>query len=176
MFPRFDDSISLSATTVLRSIIRQSLKPDDIIGEVERQLSRLEASYADMDAIETLLQHCISRYSTLYIVIDALDEFEKDERNILLQSLSSIISIPDSKARLFLVGRSSVSADIRKRFPDSQEKSADCHEVQADIETYTRDIITLKQRKQLISQDPTLAEEIVKALIDGANGMSVLAP
>ena len=36
VFPRFDDSISLSAATVLRSIIRQSLKPDDIIGEVER--------------------------------------------------------------------------------------------------------------------------------------------
>ncbi|KAF8867309.1 hypothetical protein BDZ45DRAFT_795029 [Acephala macrosclerotiorum] len=171
VFPRFDDSISLSATTVLRSIIRQSLKPDDVVGEVEKQLSRLETSYADMDTIETLLRHCISRYSTLYIVIDALDEFEKEERNVLLRSLSSIISVPDSKAKLFLVGRSSVSADIRKWFPATLEKSADCREVQADIEAYTREIITLKQREELISQDPALAQEIIKALIDGANGM-----
>jgi hypothetical protein len=182
VFPRFDDSISLSAATVLRSIIRQSLKPDDVTGEVERQLSRFETSYADMDTIETLLQHCISRFSTLYIVIDALDEFAKEERNVLLRSLSSIISVPDSKAKLFLVGRSSVSTDVRKWFPASQEKSVDCSEVQADIEAYTRETITLRQGGQLISQeqlilqDPALAEEIIKALIDGANGMSVLTP
>lgn len=171
VFPRFDDSISLSAATVLRSIIRQSLKPDDVTGEVERQLSRFETSNADMDTIETLLQHCISRVSTLYIVIDALDEFEKEERNVLLRSLSSIISVPDSKAKLFLVGRSSVSTDIRKWFPASQEKSADCRKVQADIEAYTRETITLRQGEQLILQDPALAQEIIKALIDGANGM-----
>ena len=119
MFPRFDDSISLSAATVLRSIIRQSLKPDDVSEEVERQLSKFKASYTDIDTIETLLQRCISRFSTLYIVIDALDEFEKEERNVLLRSLLSIVLLPDSKAKLFLVGRSSVSTDIRKWFPAS---------------------------------------------------------
>jgi len=176
VFPRFDDSISLSAATVLRSIIRQSLKPDDVTGEVERQLSRFETSYADIDTVETLLQHCISRFSTLYIVIDALDEFEKEERNVLLRSLLSVISVPDSKAKLFLVGRSSVSTDIRKWFPASQEKSVGGREVQADIEAYTRETITLRQREQLILQDPALAQEIIKELIDGANGMCVLTP
>lgn len=118
----------------------------------------------------------------LYIVIDALDEFEKEERNILLRSLSSIISVPASKAKLFLVGRSSVLADIRKCFPDSQEKSVDCFEVQADIEKYTRETIALRLGEQLVSQEqlvlhtPALAEEIIKALVDGANGMCVFTP
>lgn len=174
MFPRFDDSISLSSATVLKSIIRQSLNPDDVTGEVERQLSKFDASDADMDTIETLLQLCISRCSTLYIVIDALDEFEKEERKVLLRSLSSIISLPYSKAKLFLVGRSSVSTDIRKWFPASQEKSTDCDKVQADIEAYTQATITLKQEEQPISQNPTLAQEIIKALVGGANGMCVL--
>ncbi|KAH9207096.1 hypothetical protein DL95DRAFT_484257, partial [Leptodontidium sp. 2 PMI_412] len=183
VFPRFDDSISLSAATVLRSIIRQSLKPDDITGEVERQLSGFETTYVDMDTIDKLLQHCVNKFSTFYIVIDALDEFEKEERNVLLRSLSSIISIPNSKAKLFLVGRSSVSTDIRRWFPASQEKSTNCREVQADIEAYTRETITLRQgeqlipqeqvipQEQLILQDPALAQEIIEALIDGANGM-----
>jgi hypothetical protein len=65
----------------------------------------------------------------LHIIINALDEFEKEEYNVLLQSLSSIISFPYSKAKLFLVGQSSVSTDIQKWFPASQEKSADCCEV-----------------------------------------------
>jgi hypothetical protein len=176
VFPRFDDSVSLSAATVLRSIIRQSLKFDDVRGEVERLLSKVEASYADIETIEALLQHCICRFSSLYIVIDALDEFEKEERNVLLRSLSSIISLPDSKARLFLVGRSSVSMDIRKWFPNSQEKSADCREVQADIEAYTQETITIKQGEQLITEDSALAQEITNALMDGANGMCVLTP
>ncbi|KAG9237982.1 hypothetical protein BJ875DRAFT_480792 [Amylocarpus encephaloides] len=171
VFPRFDDSISLNAATVLRSIIRQSLKPDDVAGEVERHLSRFETPYVDMNTIEGLLKHCVSRFSTLYIVIDSLDEFEKEERNVLLQSLSSIISLPNSKAKLFLVGRSSVSADIQRWFPVVQEKSADCCEVQTDIEAYTRENIILRKGEQLIFQDPCLAQEIIKALINGANGM-----
>jgi hypothetical protein len=69
-----------------------------------------------------------------------------------------------------------VSTDIRKWFPASQEKSAGCREVQADIEAYTRETVTLRQVEQLILQDPALAQEIIKALIDGANGMCVLTP
>ncbi|CZR67042.1 uncharacterized protein PAC_16941 [Phialocephala subalpina] len=177
VFPRFDDSISLDAAAVLRSIIRQTLEPDNVTGEVERQLGIFKNSDADIDTIKTLLQHCISRFSKLYIVIDALDEFEKEQRNTLLRSLSFIISLPGSKAKLFLVGRSSVLMDIRRLFPASQEKSVDCREVQADIEVYTRENIALRQeeqlssQEQLILQDPALAQEIIEALINGADGM-----
>jgi hypothetical protein len=134
-----------------------------------------------MDTIEKLLQYCVGRFSTLYIVIDALDEFEKEERSILLRSLSTIISLPNSKAKLFLVGRTSVLMDIRRWFPDSQEKSANSREVQADIEAYTRETIALRQgrelfpQEQLIVQDPALAGEIIEALINGADGMYVLS-
>jgi hypothetical protein len=133
-----------------------------------------------MDTIETLLRHCISRSSKLYIVIDALDEFEKEQCNVLLRSLSSVISRPDSKAKLFLVGRCSLSMDTRRWFPASQEKSADCREAQVDIEAYTRETIALRQEEQLSPQerlilhDPTLAQEIIEALVDGADGMCVL--
>jgi len=180
VFPRFDDSISLDAATVLRSIIRQTLEPDDVTGEVESHLSKFKNSDADIDTIETLLRHCISRISKLYIVIDALDEFETEQRNVLLRSFSFIISLPDSKAKLFLVGRSSVLIDIRRWFPDSQEKSADCCEVKADIGAYIRETIALRQgeqvspQEQLILQDPAFAQHIIEALIDGADGMCVL--
>lgn len=139
-----------------------------------------------MDTIDRLLQHCITKYFTVYIVIDALDEFEKEERNVLLRSLSSLTSIPNSKAKLFLVGRSSVSTDLREWFPASHEKSTNCGEVQADIGAYTQETITLREGKQfipqqqlipqeqLIFQDPALSQQVTKALINGANGMYVL--
>lgn len=173
--------MSLSAATVLRSIIRQCLKPDDVTGQVEKWLSKLKDSDSDMDVIEALLKYCIFRFSKLYIVIDALDEFEQEQRNALLRSLSSIISPSHSKAKLFLVGRSSAAANVRRWFPASQEKSADSCEAQADIEAYIRETIALRQgeqlspQEQLILQDPSLGQEIIEALIDGADGMCVLA-
>jgi hypothetical protein len=135
-----------------------------------------------MDTIIKLLQYCARKFSPLYIVIDALDEFEKEERNSLLHSLLSIMSDPHSQAKLFLVGRSSVLPDIQRLFPGSQEKSASCCEVQADIEAYTRETIASRQREeffpqeQLILQDPSLAKEIIEALVSGADGMYVLIP
>jgi len=130
-----------------------------------------------METTKTLLQYCTSRFATLYIVIDSLDEFENDERNTLLRVLSSVISCPDSRTKLFLVGRGSMLADIRNWFPDSHEKSTDCGEVGLDIEIYIRENIALKQEEEipiherLMLEDPAMAEEIIKALINGANGM-----
>jgi hypothetical protein len=125
-----------------------------------------------------LLQYYIRRFSILYIIINILDKFEKEEHNVFLRGLLVIILFPDSKAKLFFVGRNNIVIDIRKWFLVSQAKSTDCCEVQADIEAYTREIITLKQgelisQEQLILQDPALAQEIIKALIDGANGIYV---
>lgn len=173
-FSRFDDSISLSAETVLRSIIRQSLQLDDVTGEIEKQLSDFENSYTDMYKIEKLLHCCISRFTTVYIVIDGLDEFEEVDRKILFQTLSSIISLPNSQAKLFLVGRSSISTDIQKWFPECQMKYVSCRDVQADIGTYIQQSIFLKlEEKDLMLHDPDLAREIIEALTKGADGMYV---
>lgn len=184
ILPRFDDSISLSGATILRSIIRQCLELSDVTGEVETQLRNFNNFDMDMNSIHVLLQYCVQRFSILYIVIDALDELEEGERSILFQHLSSIVSLPNSKAKLFLVGRTSVSTDIGRWFSISQMKSTDCHEVQADIEEYTREAIIARQsgsegeyiilEEQLILQDPALAQEIIQALINGADGMQVL--
>jgi hypothetical protein len=128
-------------------------------------------------ATEALLQYCTSRSATLYIVIDSLDEFENEERNILLRVLSSVISCPDSRAKLFLVGRGSVLATIRHWFLGFHEKSTDCDEVEIDIETYTRENIALRQEEEfpiherLVLEDPTMAQHIIEVLIKDANGM-----
>ena len=164
--------MSFSAATVLKSIIRQSLSPDDITGEIERQLSRLETSYnTETDIIKTLFQYCIRQFPIFYIILDALDEFEKKERNVLFRNFSSLTSLPNSKAKIFLVGRNSVTEDMRKWFPASQQKSTDCREVQADIEAYTRETINPRQREQPVLYDLTLTQEIVEALISGTDGM-----
>ncbi|KAH8680015.1 hypothetical protein BGZ60DRAFT_525207 [Tricladium varicosporioides] len=174
---RYDDSVSLSAISVLRSIIRQCLEPDDITEEVERQLSELNTYSKVIETTKTLLQYCTSKFAILYIIIDSLDEFETEERNTLLRVLSSVISRPDSIVKLFLVGRGSISEAIRKIFPGSHEKSTENNEVEVDIEIYIRENIALRQKEEisiderLILTDPAMDQEIIKVLINGANGM-----
>lgn len=130
-----------------------------------------------MKTVRALFQDCASRFATLFIIIDSLDEFEREERNILLRALSSVISRPDSSVKLFLVGRGSISATIRDFFPGSHEKSTNCGEVGVDIEAYIRENIAQKQEEEipmderLILEDPAITEEIIKALIDGADDM-----
>lgn len=38
-----------------------------------------------METIQTLFQHCTSRFATLYIVIDSLDEFDREERSFIFR-------------------------------------------------------------------------------------------
>ena len=147
VFPHFDDSISLRAETLLRSIIRQSLEFDKMISKEDiKMLRALEISYSSIDTVKTLLYHCSSRFSTFYIIIDALDEFDKDELQILFEGLSHIATSSTArfKVKLFLVGRDSISRNIRKRFPVSYYKSADCLQVQSDIAAYMKETITKK--------------------------------
>lgn len=134
---------------------------------------RLKNSSANLDIVEELLQCCLGRFSKLYIVIDSLDDFEKEHRSVLLKCLSSLTSVPGCKIRLLLVGRSSAFLDIQRWFQSYQEKSADCQEGLPNIESYIRGIIP-SLSKELFVEDAALYDELIKALTEGANGMCVL--
>lgn len=130
-----------------------------------------------METTKTLLQHCIYMLAILHFVTDSLDEFKREERNFLLRVLLSIIARPDSIAKPFLGGQGSILSDIRSGFPNSYQKSTDCGEVQVDIEAYPRGNIALRQQgkylvgEPLILEDPAMAQEVIKALSNGASGM-----
>lgn len=68
-------------------------------------------------------------------------------------------------------------ATIRNWFPGSHEMSTDCVEVGVDIEIYIRENIALRQEERipiherLMLEDPAIAQEIITALNNGANGM-----
>ena len=174
MFPRFDDSVSLRAETILRSIIRQFFEADEILSEeAERLLGELETPFAGMNIVETLLNHYINRFSMCYIIIDSLDELEQSELNVLFGILSRTI-LDTSKAKLFLVGRDSILKDIREWSSSFHHISVKTAKVQSDIEVYTRETIAAKWGEERILQSPTLVDKIIKTLKNSADGMYVL--
>ncbi|KAK1750001.1 ankyrin repeat-containing domain protein, partial [Echria macrotheca] len=75
-FPQLDDPQSLCAETVIRSIIRQSIDPVTLSGEMEADLAELyQKPSTGLVELTALLQQRVAQSKMFYIFIDALDEF-----------------------------------------------------------------------------------------------------
>lgn len=168
-FPRFDDQQSLKAETVIRSIIRQTLDPGNLSDRVEVQLRKVD-QLSGLDQLLELLRSRIAELRTLYVVIDGLDEFENPERDDILKVLSCLFS-HESKVRIFLAGRESLSAEIRTIFPSIEHISMSCPLARPDIESYVDSLIQTKLGRDLNVSDQGLIKDIKQALIKGADGM-----
>jgi hypothetical protein len=117
-FCRFDEAISLKAETILRSIIGQSLDVANLPRDIEASLKNIsQNALSGIGELRSLLQKKVSLFQAYYIVIDALDECEKSERDLLLDVLQSVIASSVSKVKLFLASRDSIGGEIKKRFP-----------------------------------------------------------
>jgi hypothetical protein len=171
-FPRFDDTISLEAETILRSIIRQSLNSNDLPSEIESRLEKIEKHpLSSLEAINDLLEGILALSKACYIIIDALDEFDKSERDILLKTLSSL-STAGGNVKLFLAGRDSLSEEIKRRFQPVYHISMSCTQAQSDISRYISEIIDERlSNGDLVVGDNSIIQEIQDALIQGAQGM-----
>lgn len=161
---------SLSADTILRSILRQRLDPTQIPQEAVNDLERLDFS-AGLDEFVKLLHIVMPPPRISYIVIDGLDECEKPDRIRLLTVLSSL-AVLGGNIRLFLSSRDSLLGEIQKRFTVFDSLSMDCPLAHDGISMFIKDIVRDRiQNDELRIGDPCLEEEIKLALIRGAQGM-----
>ena len=171
-FVRFDDHQSLKAEVILKSIIRQALNQSGLSEQMEASLEQalLDLS-SGFEELLKLLQNIVAALTTLYIVIDGLDECEKRERDELLEALSSLTMVT-SNTRFFLASRENVSGEIKRRFPALEHLSMSCPSAQSDIAAYVESAVQDKlQSEDLVVGDPSLIEEIKLALTEGADGM-----
>ncbi len=173
-FCRFDEAISLKAEVILKSIIRQSLDATNLPSDIETSLEEISQSpLSGIGELQSFLQKTIASSQAYYIVIDALDECEKSERDLVLDVLQSVIASSVSKVKLFLASRDSTGKEIRKRFPSLQHLSMGSPEALSDIINYTREAIDGRLKNgDLVVGNRQLVMEIQDMLIQGAQGMS----
>lgn len=159
---------------ILRAIIRQSLDARNLPRDIEVSLEDISHNpLSGIDELQSLLQKKAALSQVYYIVVDALDECEKSERDLVLNVFQSVIALSHSKVKLFLASRDSIGRDIRKQFPSLQHLSMGSPDALSDISTYTRETIDGRlDRGDLVIGDRQLATEIQDALIQGAEGMS----
>lgn len=161
---------SLSAETIIRSILRQRLNSVEIPREVVDSLEQLDSS-PELDAFVKLLRLMMAPPEISYIIIDGLDECDKADRDSLLAALSSFITL-GGNIRLFLSCRDSVRGEIRNRFPTFDSFLMGCPAALNGISRFVDDILEEKlESGELALTDDSLKEDIKQALSDGAQGM-----
>ena len=159
---------------ILRSIIRQSLDATNLPRDIEVSLEDIsQNALSGIEELQSLLQKKVALSQVYYIVVDALDECEKSERDLVLDVLQSVTALSHSKVKLFLASRDSIGRDIRKQFPSLQHLSMGSPEALSDISTYTRENIDERLSEgDLVIGNHQLVKEIQDVLIQGAQGMS----
>ncbi|KAI2633880.1 ankyrin repeat-containing domain protein [Xylaria nigripes] len=162
---------SLSAETIMRSILRQTLPlPSRLSRETEKRLRELSFD-GDLDEIVKFIRDITHVSKPSYIIIDGLDECERPERLKLLKSLSSLVASA-TNTKLFLACRENISGDIQTHFSSMNRISVNASRVQDDIATYINGILQEKtEQQELKVGDPSLIDEIKQALVQGADGM-----
>ena len=169
--------------------------PENIIASIARQLSCLKsgdllplaiAAYRKMeeegfatesmklDESHALIIQLIEKYyPTVVIIIDALDECDRDTRSDLLEFLESILQESSSLVKIFVSSRDDQDIVCQLQNYPSLELSSDRNS--DDIAEFVKSEIRRLIKKKALLRSSMNKEELQQVIIDrvteGANGM-----
>ena len=170
---------------ILRSLVRQMscLRPGDALLQPVRKLydARKKEGFATgplgSDECTALILEMTKDRLMTTIVIDALDECDPDKRYVLLEALSRIVTDSTGLIKIFISSRD--DGDIVLHLGECPNLKIQASHNQDDITRYVfsevpRVIHSKKWRSGKVDEELEL--DIVLALIEKAQGMSVCFP
>ena len=171
-FCQHDKPESLSARAILGSLIRQCLDANSMPKQIEARLERLCGDSPDCEDLGDFMEDILTVSSEQLIMIDAIDECETSQRDILLSTLRRLKNSRKVKPKIFLTSGLHIGAELKRALHIDHYISMASPEVHTDIKTYIEDVIAERVGNgDLVVGQPQLITEIQKALITGAGGM-----
>jgi hypothetical protein len=175
----FSNILSLSPAAIVKSLAYQLLTYEDIPPLIEDLILRLvEDEEAGKDSTPRALQlfhAAVCHNTSVFMIIDDLDEPADKDRYLLLDSLRTIVESKSQGIKIFLTSRSDDFAVIFDRLQNRRVYTSikmTSFLVSQDMSNYIRNAIdNLLSQGSLVLGDPRLAEDIYHALMNGANGM-----
>ena len=143
--------------------------------DVQNRLTQLFAGPSpDAEELAPLLTDIVTESRSYFFVIDGLDELSLAERDVVFTVFKQLIASSHSSIKIFFASRDDLGVDIRKRFSALYHRAMSCPEASADITSYVEKTIEERvKNKDLAVGNPALILDIVNALVQGAQGMSV---
>ncbi|KAJ7914573.1 hypothetical protein B0H13DRAFT_2460481 [Mycena leptocephala] len=129
---------------------------------------RAQGTRLSLEETYSLLHSTVSKFSLVFMVVDALDEYPEMHRNTLLQNLWKL----GAPVRLMLTSRPHISIDHLI----SNIKTLDVRASEEDIRMYLEGQIQESSRlSRHIQKSPTLRESIEEKIVKHIDGMFLLA-
>lgn len=169
-------------TSLLRELVKQlclsvpgALLPEPVVSIHQGRLyAGNESSRLRLSECRDLIVQLLTAFSQTTIIIDALDECNRDTRRDLILVLKHIITSTEH-VRIFLTSRT--DGDIQRLLWDFPSYYINATDNAGDIGVYIKSEIERCSREELLLEgeaDEQLKTDIITALEMGANGMYVL--
>lgn len=171
-FCEYDRPESLKAVTILSSLIKQSLDVDNMSEKVEKILETATQDPSDPKVLEDLLLEVFGESAQQCIVLDAIDECDKEEQRILLAALRRIMESQHAKPKVFLASGLHIGVELERFLKIDHHFSMTSSKVDLDIRVYIESILAEKITSgELVVGEPHLVDDVQDALLKGAKGM-----
>ncbi|OCL01702.1 hypothetical protein AOQ84DRAFT_306174, partial [Glonium stellatum] len=159
--------------SVLRSFVRQLSNKANDENSVQNDLYSLykklqsKATELTLTRCKELISCFVNLYPKTTLVLDALDECDRSNRNFLVQIFEDLLSNAERPVKIFISSRP--DGDIRERFKTRANIEIQATDNQEDIATFVKSEIINHQRWSRIS--PKLQIKIVETLLMRSQGM-----
>ncbi|KAJ7694894.1 ankyrin repeat-containing domain protein, partial [Mycena rosella] len=155
---------------LLAAVWRQLLLNRDISSDA-KELYRQhyeKGTPPSLQEVVGILSSSLKEFSQVFIIVDAMDEYPKLQRRILLQHLAKI----GSNANIMITSRPHISPDL-SFFPNAG--TLDIQAMPEDVQKYINAQIDLSDLCENDQSQSNLQEEIHRKIIDAVGGMFLLA-
>jgi hypothetical protein len=174
----YSDLPTLNISSVLGTIIKQLLERfTDIPGDVEGKLNQCYRSgtkIPDHNLLAAILYSVVDLFSRVFILIDGIDELGKEEQNIVLSVVKRLGQLKSIEVKVFVSSRREETY-ITKSLQNFRRIDLSTANTTSDIACFIKGTVRSKiESEELILQNPSLEHDIVRALLDGAQGMYAL--
>ncbi|KAH0556172.1 hypothetical protein GP486_005898, partial [Trichoglossum hirsutum] len=172
-FCRYDSPESLNAKTILGSLIRQCLDINTVSSQIEAHLKQLlEDSSPDFQDLIDLMEKVLIVSQEQFIIIDAIDECEKAERNLFYSALRRLVDSPRVKLKVFLASGLHIKIELERALRPGRYISMASSDANSDIKTYIENSIAeRKENGELVVGQSQLLLDIRDTLVKRAQGI-----
>jgi hypothetical protein len=149
--------------SLLKQLVQARPIPEIIKSLYESHKSR--RNYPSNDEISKALHSICTNYSKVFIVVDALDEYQVSNRRILLSEIFNL----QAKSRISFFATSRFIPEITKEFEGSISLEVRAND--DDIRRYLDGRIS--RLRPFVKNNPTLRDETKAEIIKAVDGMYV---
>lgn len=169
----YSDISTLTACNIFGTLVKQMLNAVEIPTALEQLIDRYYAHGTrtpDNQEVFNVLVETLKLFSKVHLVIDGLDECQKEECAVVLSSMKKLMTSDTPVVKIFLSSRE--EAYITSSLNAHQVIHVTKEIISPDIALFITEAVDerLRSREMVVHSQP-LIQEIITGLVEGAQGM-----